>query len=91
MIPYAELSDALERYRKRMGLAPSGSAMSASGASARAEAPAQQQAWGGEDQTSVSGRGAIPGPENEPMDNLVDPPSGAVDVGDMDILDEEPQ
>jgi len=95
MIPYAELCEALDRYRRRMGFAPAGSSLGGGGAPAPAPvqpalAPAQP-AWGAEDSTAVSQRAAVPA-LGYPDDPLADPPelSGSVDIGDGDILDEEP-
>lgn len=100
MIPYAELVEALDRYRRRMGYAPAGSSLGGVAAAAPvASAPAQagSQAatsggWPADDSTSVNARmdAAPPPPGFE--DDVAEPPelSGSVDIGDGDILDEEP-
>ena len=103
MIPYAELVEALDRYRRRMGYAPAGSSLGGVAASAPAtSAPAAMAmgssqaatsgSWPADDSTSVNARmdAAPPPPGFE--DDVAEPPelSGSVDIGDGDILDEEP-
>ena len=100
MIPYAELVEALDRYRRRMGYAPAGSSLGGVAAAApiaRAPVQASSQAatsgsWPADDSTSVNARmdAAPPPPGFE--DDVAEPPelSGSVDIGDGDILDEAP-
>jgi hypothetical protein len=99
MIPYAELVDALERYRRRMGFAPSGSSLGGGAQVAPApQAPAPpQQVWQ-DDATNVNAGAGQTGYGDEDMGPLADPPvmpardpgTGPVDIGDLDVVDEEP-
>lgn len=99
MIPYAELVEALDRYRRRMGYAPAGSSLGGVAAPAPvSSAPAGNQvatagSWPADDSTSVNARmDAAPAPPPGFEDDVAEPPelSGSVDIGDGDILDEEP-
>ncbi|MCC6997219.1 MAG: hypothetical protein IT370_21575 [Deltaproteobacteria bacterium] len=96
MIPYAELVEALDRYRRRMGYAPAGSSLGGVAAAAPAAMAGGQAAtsgsWPADDSTSVNARMEAAPPPPGFEDDVAEPPelSGSVDIGDGDILDEEP-